>query len=46
MSVNVRRQDFSPIYLVNGAIYIQKNDEYLDLDIATYYLKKMKDEKI
>ena len=69
----MRRQDFPPIYLVNGAIYIQKNDEhlnlntnlnggklayvmareysvdideYLDLDIATHYLKKMKDEKI
>ena len=73
MSGNMRRQDFPPIYLVNGAIYIQKNDEYLnldtnlnggklayvmareysvdideylDLDIATHYLKKMKDEKI
>lgn len=73
MSGDMRRQDFSPIYLVNGAIYIQKNDEYLnldtnlnggklayvmareysvdideylDLDIATHYLKKMKDEKI
>ena len=73
MSGDMRRQDFPPIYLVNGAIYIQKNDEhlnlntnlnggklayvmareysvdideYLDLDIATHYLKKMKDEKI
>ncbi|MGL5413923.1 acylneuraminate cytidylyltransferase family protein [Cetobacterium sp.] len=73
MSGDMRRQDFPPIYIVNGAIYIQKNDEYLDLDtnlnggklayvmareysvdideyldldIATHYLKKMKDEKI
>lgn len=63
-----RRQDFSKVYIVNGAIYIQKNDEnlnldtnlnggelpyimehkysididdYLDLDIATHYLKEM-----
>lgn len=70
---DMRRQDFSPIYIVNGAIYIQKNDEYLnlntnlnggklayvmareysvdideylDLDIATHYLKKMKEDKI
>lgn len=72
MTGDMRRQDFPPIYIVNGAIYIQKNDEYLnintnlnagklayvmareysvdideylDLDIATHYLKKMKDEK-
>lgn len=65
----MRRQDFPLIYIVNGAIYIQKNDEYLnldtnlnggklayvmarkyyvdideylDLDIATHYLKKIK----
>lgn len=63
---DMRRQDFPPIYIVNGAIYIQKNDinlnlntnlnggrltylmehkysvdidEYLDLEIATHYLK-------
>lgn len=73
LSGDMRRQDFSPIYIVNGAIYIQKNDEYLnlntnlnggklayvmareysvdideylDLDIATHYLKKMKEDKI
>lgn len=73
MSGDVRRQDFPPIYIVNGAIYIQKNDkylnldtnlnggklayvmareysvdidEYLDLDIATHYLKKMMEDKI
>lgn len=73
MSGDMRRQDFPPIYIVNGAIYIQKNDEYLnldtnlnggklayimareysvdideylDIDIATHYLKKMRDEKI
>lgn len=69
MSGDMRRQDFPSIYIVNGAIYIQKNDEYLnldtnlnggklayvmarkysvdideylDLDIATHYLKKIK----
>ncbi|MGL6167083.1 MAG: cytidylyltransferase domain-containing protein [Fusobacteriaceae bacterium] len=73
MNGDTRRQDFAPIYIVNGAIYIQKNDdelnlgtnlnggelayvmareysvdidEYLDLDIATHYLKKMKEDKI
>lgn len=73
MNGDMRRQDFPPIYIVNGAIYIQKNDEYLnlntnlnggklayimareysvdideylDLDIATHYLKNMKDDKI
>lgn len=73
MSGDMRRQDFPSIYIVNGAIYIQKNDEYLnldtnlnggklayimareysvdideylDIDIATHYLKKMRDEKI
>lgn len=67
-SGDMRRQDFPPIYKVNGAIYIQKNDEklnldtnlnggelpyimehkfsvdidnYLDLEIATHYLKEM-----
>ncbi|WP_297407496.1 acylneuraminate cytidylyltransferase family protein [uncultured Cetobacterium sp.] len=65
---DIRRQDFSKIYIVNGAIYIQKNDNnlnletnlnggdipyimehkysididnYLDLEIATHYLKEM-----
>lgn len=73
MNGDMRRQDFPPMYIVNGAIYIQKNDEclnlntnlnggklayvmareysvdideYLDLDIATHYLKKMKEDKI
>lgn len=73
MNGDTRRQDFPPIYIVNGAIYIQKNDEhlnldtnlnggklayvmpreysvdideYLDLDIATHYLKKMKEDRI
>lgn len=73
MTGDMRRQDFPPIYIVNGAIYIQKNDEhlnldtnlnggklayimsreysvdideYLDLDIAMHYLKKMKEDKI
>lgn len=32
MTGDMRRQDFPPIYIVNGAIYIQKNDEYLDLN--------------
>lgn len=68
---DMRRQDFPIIYLVNGAIYIQKNDDklnletnlnsgeipyimknkysvdidsYLDLEIATHYLKMMKNE--
>lgn len=68
---DLRRQDFSEVYLVNGAIYIQKNDnelnlntnlnggrigyimdreysvdidEYLDIDIAKHYLKKMKEQ--
>lgn len=65
---DIRRQDFSKVYIVNGAIYIQKNDNnlnletnlnggdipyimehkysididnYLDLEIATHYLKEM-----
>lgn len=73
MTGDMRRQEFPDIYIVNGAIYIQKNDdelntetnlnggklayimdrkysvdidEYLDLDIATYYLKEMKDRKV
>ncbi|MGL5231668.1 acylneuraminate cytidylyltransferase family protein [Cetobacterium sp.] len=73
MTGDMRRQDFPPIYIVNGAIYIQKNDEqlnlntnlnggklayvmereysvdideYLDLEIATHYLKRMKEENL
>ena len=73
MSGDVRRQEFPPIYIVNGAIYIQRNDdelnlntnlnggklayvmarecsvdidEYLDIDIATHYLKYMKDDRV